>query len=224
MRLRGKATTSGSTAAVSAAPASREPEADAGATTHPRGARRKTSLSAGPNGSEGAKKTAAVVLEVLSGVRDTASAGAALGVSLSRYYVLEGRAVQGLVRALEPRPKGKQKSPEKSLEEAQREVVRLQRELATVQALLRVSQRSLGIKAASKPERRSKLGTSTEKLSKRKRRRRTVRRAAQVIERLRPALKVDETGTGEAAAERASAPAGTLREGARCHPGDPPRA
>jgi hypothetical protein len=155
-----------------------------------------------------ATRTAAVILEVLSGVRDTGEASQALGVSLSRYYVLEVRAIQGLVRSLEPRPKGKQQSPEVALRESRQEVARLAREVARTQALLRVSQRTLGLKPGRAPEKRSKLGTSSSK-SKVRRRRRTVRRAAQAIARLR------STASGDAPRE-------TPREAERCQPDVPP--
>jgi len=170
--------------------------------------RRSPSSTAPPTGSPVATKTAAVILEVLSGVRDTGAASEALAVSLSRYYVLEARAIQGLVTALEPRPKGKQQSPEVALRESRQEVERLTREVARTQALLRVSQRTLGVKPVRGPEKRSKLGTSSS-TSKIRRRRRTVRRAAQAIARLR------STASGEAPRE-------TPREAEGCQPDVPP--
>ncbi|MHC4717798.1 MAG: hypothetical protein ACYS5V_12570 [Planctomycetota bacterium] len=173
-----------------------------------RRARRYPSRTAPPTGSRVATKTAAVILEVLSGVRDTGEASQALGVALSRYYVLEARAIQGLVTALEPRPKGKQQSPEAALRQSRQEVARLAREVARTQALLRVSQRTLGVKPVRAPEKRSKLGTSSSK-SKVRRRRRTVRRAAQAIARLR------STASGDAPRE-------TPREAERCQPDVPP--
>jgi hypothetical protein len=165
-----------------------------------RRARRYPSRTAPPTGSRVATKTAAVILEVLS--------SQALGVALSRYYVLEARAIQGLVTALEPRPKGKQQSPEAALRQSRQEVARLAREVARTQALLRVSQRTLGVKPVRAPEKRSKLGTSSSK-SKVRRRRRTVRRAAQAIARLR------STASGDAPRE-------TPREAERCQPDVPP--
>lgn len=183
-----------------------------------RGRKPKAVRPPGPRGSDGAKKAAAVVLEVLTGQRDTGSAGEALGVSLSRYYVLEARAVQGLVKALEPRPKGKQKSPEKALIEARQEVVRLRRDLAATQALLRVTQRGIGLKPAAKREKRSRLGSSTEKVSKVKRRRRMVRRATQVIDRLRSELDNSLPPPADEPVTQTVTP----REAAQCLPADPP--
>jgi len=185
------------------------------------GARR---ASAGAGGgaaaaSRTAKKTAAVVLEVLAGQRDTGSASVELGVSLSRYYVLEARGVEGLVKALEPRPKGKQKSLQVELREARAEVVQLQREVARSQSLLRVSQRGLGVKTPAQPERKgSKLGASS-KTGKKKRRRRMVPRAAQVIARLR---REPDNGKPQAAEPGASAMAS--QEADSCGPDAHPKA
>jgi len=63
------------------------------------------SKKAGPKTLEGsaeAKKIAAVILEVLAGLRATPDACNALEISVNRYYVLETRALQGLISALEP--------------------------------------------------------------------------------------------------------------------------
>ncbi len=48
-------------------------------------------------GDERAKRSAALVLEVLAGVRTPSEASTALGVSTMRYYVLERRALEGMV-------------------------------------------------------------------------------------------------------------------------------
>ena len=122
------------------------------------------------SGSREAKRLAAVLLEVLSGERGPQDGCAALEISLSRYYVLETRALQGMIAALEPRPKGRQKRPEDTVRELERERSRLQQELSRSQALLRASQRSMGL-PSSKPAGRGKLSKKTT----RKRRRRIVR-------------------------------------------------
>ena len=53
-------------------------------------------------GSEKARRYAAAILSVLSGQTTTAEGSAMMGVTLPRYYVLETRALEGLVKALEP--------------------------------------------------------------------------------------------------------------------------
>src|SRR6516164_6368790 len=54
-----------------------------------------------------AKRLAAAVLEVLAGTRGPSEAAAALSISLPRYYQLEGRALEGLLAACEPRRGGR---------------------------------------------------------------------------------------------------------------------
>jgi hypothetical protein len=47
-----------------------------------------------------------VILEVLAGMRTPTEAATVVGLSVPRYYLWEQRALEGLVRACEPRPKG----------------------------------------------------------------------------------------------------------------------
>ena len=96
-------------------------------------------------GDAGAKRSAALILEVLAGLRTPTEASEALGVSAMRYYVLERRALEGMVQALQPRPKGKRRRPEDALQEAGREKARLQREMGRLQALVRAAQRTMGV-------------------------------------------------------------------------------
>jgi hypothetical protein len=75
-----------------------------------------------------------------------------LGISLPRYYQLEAQALEGLVAALGPRPRGKQPSLEKRVEQLEKELEAARRECARQEALVRVTQRSLGLAAAAKPK------------------------------------------------------------------------
>ena len=118
-------------------------------------------------GDEGAKRSAALILEVLAGLRTPTEASEALGVTAMRYYVLERRALEGMVQALVPRPKGKRRRPEDALQEAGREKVRLEREMGRLQALVRAAQRTIGLPPA--PSREKAKG------DKRRRRRPQVR-------------------------------------------------
>jgi hypothetical protein len=128
-------------------------------------------------GSPEAKRLASAVLEVLAGLRSPPDASAALGTSLQRYYLLETRALQGLIAALEPRPRGPRRRPEDKVAALTRERDRLARELLRSQALVRAAQRSVGI-APPKVER-----PGADKKGKRKRR--PTVRAAKAIEALR---------------------------------------
>ncbi len=127
-------------------------------------------------GDEGAKRSAALILEVLAGLRTPSEASTALGVTTMRYYVLERRALEGMVQALQPRPKGKRRRPEDALAEAGREKVRLEREKGRLQALVRAAQRTMGLPPP--PSREKKPGDG-------RRRRRPQVRAVKALALLR---------------------------------------
>jgi hypothetical protein len=101
-------------------------------------------------GSEAARRQAALLLEAWSGVRSTQSASDAMGVALPRFYQLEARALQLIVSAMEPRPRGRQRTAASEVEKLQAEVQRLRREVGRFQTLYRTAQRALGI-AFAKP-------------------------------------------------------------------------
>jgi hypothetical protein len=94
---------------------------------------------------------AAAILEVLAGHITPADAASAMGVSPPRYYLLESRAMEGLVAACEPRAKGPGHSLERDLAALRKEHERIRRELARAQALARVSQRAVGLSLPQKP-------------------------------------------------------------------------
>jgi len=96
-------------------------------------------------GSRKARQIAAAVLEALSGALSTGEAAARLSISLSRYYQLEARALQGLLEAVEPRGKGPRQSAEKQKRELEARAQRLEKELRRHQALLRAAQRGIGL-------------------------------------------------------------------------------
>src|SRR6185437_9281700 len=104
-----------------------------------------TSVS-GTNASRDARKMAAVLLEVLAGLRTPVQAAEVLQVSLPRYYQLESRALAGFVAACEARPKGRQPDTVK-LETLRRDNERLQRDLTRQQSLVRLTQRTIGVAA-----------------------------------------------------------------------------
>ena len=145
----------------------------------------RTSKPMGPNalaGSLEAKRMAAIILEVMAGLRRTEDAAETLKVALPRYYILETRALQGLISALEPRAKGRQRRPEAEISALQKERDQLQREVHRAQALVRASQRALGIPQPSKPDDKGKLpGTG-------RRKRRAQVRAIRTVRALRKGL------------------------------------
>lgn len=99
---------------------------------------------------ERAKLTAAVVLDVLAGNRSPGDAASALGLSVARYYVIEEQAINGLIAGCSPRQRGRQPDPGKELARITAENGRLTQALLRQQALVRTSQRSLGVALPTK--------------------------------------------------------------------------
>jgi hypothetical protein len=153
-----------------AADKQRAPQKRAGKTTMPGGAQ------LGQDASREAKRVAAGILEVLAGQRTPAQAARELGMCLPRYYVLENRALRGLVAACEPRPKGRVRSVTSELTSLRQDNERLQRELSRQQALVRLAQRTVGLSPAA---------PAPAKPGKKTRKRRPVVRALNVAQRLR---------------------------------------
>jgi hypothetical protein len=126
--------------------------------------------------SRDAKQRAAVILEVLAGARTPRDAAAALGLSLSRYYLLEAQGLRGLLATCEPAPRGRPRDDAQRVATLERDCQRWQRECARQQALLRAAQRSLGLAAPAPPPPVKQAG---------KKRRRPAVRALQVVARWR---------------------------------------
>ncbi|MGH9644943.1 MAG: hypothetical protein ACRD3Q_21280 [Terriglobales bacterium] len=95
-----------------------------------------------------AQRLAATILEVLAGLRSPTAASQALAISLPRYYQLESRALEGLVAALAPRPQGKQPSLENRVKLLEKQLAAAHRQCARQEALVRVTQRTLGLSLA----------------------------------------------------------------------------
>jgi hypothetical protein len=138
---------------------------------------------AGPGGlakaSPQARRLAAAVLEVLSGLRGPTEAAEATGLSLPRYYALEARALVGLVRGCEPVPPGRQPGAGTELQSLRQKCQALERQAARLQSLLRLQQRALGLNAAPA------TAGGAEKKKGGKKRRRPRQRALRLVEQLR---------------------------------------
>ncbi len=98
-----------------------------------------------------AQRFAATILEVLGGLRSPPEAAETLAISLPRYYQLEARALEGLVAALAPRPQGKQPSLQIRLNALEKQLEAARRQCSRQEALVRVTQRALGLATAAKP-------------------------------------------------------------------------
>ena len=119
-------------------------------------------------GSSEANRIAVAILEVLAGARSPAEAAAALKVSLPRYYLLETRALEGMVAACDPKPLGKQPSPETRIASLEKELQQARRQCARQQALVRVAQRSVGLPAAE--TQKGKTASKRDRRGRKKRR------------------------------------------------------
>jgi hypothetical protein len=133
-----------------------------------------------------ARQRAAVILEVLAGVRLPAQAAQALAVSLPRYYMLETKALQGLLTACEPAPRGPAADQGRAQQALRAECARWQRECARQQALLRAAQRALGLTPPTTPP-------PVKDGQKRRQPRRPRVRALQAAARLRAAAAAEQT-------------------------------
>lgn len=154
-----------------------------------------------------AQRLAATILEVLAGVCSPPEAAQALSISLPRYYQLEARALEGLVGALGPRPKGKQPSLENRVKILEQQLDSARRQCARQEALVRVTRRTFGLAVAAQPKSaplaRDPLG--------RKKRQPVVRalKAARVLQAQAVAAQSEEaaaTGNSDAASLQPAAP------------------
>jgi hypothetical protein len=126
-----------------------------------------------PRVSPEAKRRTAVLLEVLAGLRTPQQGAEVLGLSLPGFYQLEDRATLQLQLGCEARPRGRQADGESKAAALVKEVERLRQEVGRYQALLRLTQRTVGVPPA----------TSAKATGKRKRK--PVVRAMRRAERLR---------------------------------------
>jgi hypothetical protein len=140
--------------------------------------RRKQEKASRVAGSEKARRYAAVILEVFAGLRGTNEASEAMGVSPNRYYELEARGLKGLVAALEPLPRGRQRTKDDEIEDLGKEKAKLEREVVRLQSLVRAARKSIGIPEAGKPAKGAKAKGGT-------RRRRPSHRGKKVVALLR---------------------------------------
>jgi hypothetical protein len=138
-----------------------------------------------------AQCVAAAILEVLAGMRTPTDAATALGVTVARYYQWEQRAVEGLVAGCEPRPAGKAVSERHQIAVLQKEVARLKQDCARQQALVRASQRTIGL--GPPPPAKPAAKADGKAAGKKARKRRPVVRALQAAATLRAAATTEET-------------------------------
>ena len=170
--------------------------------------------SLGKQASREGNRRAAAILEVLGGLRMPSEAAAALSISVSHYYLLERKALAGLLAACEPEPKRTRgPSVENKLAKTERELETCRRECMRQAALVRATQRAVGLRAVPSPSKKG--GTATGKPNgkktpaKRRRQRPMVRalRAAETVRR----NSSGENSAGELEQRPEGAKAATLR-------------
>lgn len=132
-----------------------------------------------------ARQVAALILSVLGGELRPAEAAEVLGLSAVRYYILEQRALAGLVAACETLTRGPgPPDQERQLAALQEENRRLNQCLLRQQALVRAGQRSLGLAPAKAPDRGRGKGKDKAGSAPTRRRRRPAVRALRAARRL----------------------------------------
>lgn len=145
-------------------------------------------------GSGEANRLAVVILEVLAGERTPLEASTMLGVAPARYYQLEIRALEGLVAALEPRPKGREPAPASRIAALEKSLSESRRACARQQALVRAAERGLGIRptpvSEGKPPGKDKAG---------RRKRRPAVRALKAAKVLSQKARLDESDSLQSA-------------------------
>ena len=149
--------------------------------TKPEDAPEETAKAASsePPKSRDARKSAMAILEALAGQKTPQEAAESIGVSVTYYYTLEQKALEGLVKACEPKPRGRTWTVEKELEQVRVENAHLRRELKRAQALTRAAQRAIELAPTPAPRAKQKAAKS-----KGKRKKKATVRALKAIERI----------------------------------------
>jgi len=149
---------------------------------------KKRTSSTKPSATTDAQRRAAVILEVLAGIRTAQEAARLLKISPNSYYIVERKALSGLVAACEPATRrGPTAGLERQVHQLERALARCQRECQRQAALVRATQRAVGLPVTPEPDaagtngpkpKRSRKGkTDRGKLRRRRREPRAVRAA-----------------------------------------------
>jgi hypothetical protein len=143
-----------------------------------------------------AKLAATAVLEVLAGVRTPNDAAVVTGLSLARYYLLEQRALEGLVAACEPRGDGRISGPRCRIAALEKEVSRLRQECTRHQALARAAQRTISLPSLAVPK--PVVKSSGKAAGKAARKRRPAVRALKALTVLKATSELDSSDSSGA--------------------------
>ena len=179
-----------------------------------------TAQAVGQTSSGEANRRAAAILEVLAGERSPSEAAEALEVSLPYFYLLERKALEGLVRACEVQPKGPPPpSAAERLMLVEQQLAAAQRECQRLAALVRVTQRAVGLAERAAPKPSKSGGAASGKPSGKRARRRPSVRALRAAQTARKNAAKNSLQTAEAVVQpaivengSAAAPAAKDRE------------
>ncbi len=132
-----------------------------------------------------AQRRAAVILEVLAGVRTAQEAAGVLNISSNHYYILERKALAGLVAACEPAAhRGPAPDAELRLKKLEQELARCRQECQRQAALVRATQRAVGVPVTPTAEdTQGKRKRNGKPASRRRRRQPRAARAAQSLQK-----------------------------------------
>jgi hypothetical protein len=152
-----------------------------------RTAKKKTS-SAKSSATTDAQRRAAVILEVLAGIRTAQEAARLLKISPNSYYLAERKALSGLVAACEPAPRrGPTPDLERQVHQLERALGLCQRECQRQAALVRATQRAVGLPVTPAPDAAGSNGSQSKRSPKGKADRGKLRRRRQVPRGVRAA-------------------------------------
>lgn len=148
----------------------------------------KKTSSTKPSATTDAQRRAAVILEVLAGIRTAQEAARVLKIAPNSYYIVERKALSGLVAACEPATRrGPTSSLERQVHQLERALARCQRECQRQAALVRATQRAVGLPVTPEPDAAGTNGSKPKRSRKGKADRGKLRRRRQVPRGVRAA-------------------------------------
>jgi hypothetical protein len=163
--------------------------------------KRKAAGRLGAHVGSDACRRAAVILEVLAGERTAQQGAEVLKISIQQYYLLERKALGSLAAACQGESRQKRPSQmEKELALLEQEVARCRRECLRQAALVRATQRAVGLPASTIH------GGASAKGKKKQARGRRKSRALRAAE----ALRKNSTGLARPTELEPSSPAGSM--------------
>lgn len=142
-----------------------------------------------PHATTEAQRRAAVILEVLAGVRTPQEASDVLKICVNHYYLLERKALATLVAACEPVPhRGRVPTAARRVQQLERELATCRRDCQRQAALVRAAQRAVGLPCSSVTAEAPSRASRSRGGQKQASRRRTQPRALRAARALKKSL------------------------------------